>query len=200
MITRTMVAAAAFATLLSAAPLKAATPAQDVADIASTACFGLAAGKWTLPHPAKSEEFDAAVTAQGLQPNITAGMLKMLGPATALILRTGMARRTNGESHIVFAANGMVPGCRVILLGEPSGDAMAAVSAALTRAGPNRWTAFPDMDETRGIAEKRVFLRRDAKGAAYLLNLVRLTQPVGKIQLYATVVAVPAGVDLPKGF
>jgi hypothetical protein len=56
------------------------------------------------------------------------------------------------------------------------------------------------MTGTRGPVTKRVFLRRDESGRPYLLNLIGLNEPIGKVQLYTTVVAVPAGVALPKGF
>jgi hypothetical protein len=190
-------AAAAVATV--AAPAMAASAAEDVADISNRACLAIATGELSLPHPAKPE-FDKAAAAIGLKAGIDRKSLDMFGPATSMISRAAMAHRVNGESYVVLSTGGALPGCRVILLSEPSAGAMDAVAAALVRPVTGGWRAFPEMTGTRGPVTKRVFLRRDRSGRPYLLNLIGLNQPIGKVQLYTTVVAVPADVALPKGF
>ncbi len=184
--------------LAAATPAASPSPAEDVASISNAACLKRAAGEIAFPHPARPE-FDAAVAALGLKAGIDRAALDMFGPATNLIARAAMAHRVNGASYVVLASDGALPGCRTILLGDPSPGAVEAVAAALTKPGTGGWTAFPDMTATRGPATRRVFLRRE-KGKPYLLNLISLVQPVGKIQLYTTVVAVPPEVALPEGF
>jgi hypothetical protein len=186
------------AALAAAGPAAALTPAQDVANVSNIACLRRASGEIVFPHPAKPE-FDAAVAPLGLKAGIDRAALDMFGPGTNLIARTAMAHRKNGASYIVMASDGAMPGCRTILLGDPSPDDVEAVARALTKPGTGGWTAFPDLTATQGPVTKRVFLRRE-KGKAYLLNLIGLIEPIGKIQLYTTVVAVPPEVTLPKGF
>ena len=190
--------AVAVATPLGATPHRAASVAEDVAEISTNACFRVASGRFAIPHPA-SDEYSAAVRQLGLEPGIQRAALGMMGPAIALISRSAMAYRANGSSYIVFAVNGALPGCRVILLGQPPANAMDAIAAALTASAVG-WAAIPQMTETRGPATKRVFLRRDPAGRAYLLNLVALNDVPGNVRLYTTIVAVPAGVALPEGF
>jgi hypothetical protein len=181
------------------APAAAASPADDVAEISNSACLRIATGELIVPHPATSE-FEALAGRLGLKAGIDRKALDMLGPATSLVSRAAMAHRANGDSYIVLSTGGAMPGCRVILLSEPSAGAVDAVAAALVRPVGGGWTAFPAMTGTRGPVTKRVFLRRDRAGKPYLLNLVGLNEPVGKIQLYTNVVAVPANVTLPEGF
>jgi hypothetical protein len=182
----------------AATPAASPSPADDVAAISNTACLRRATGEIAFPHPAQPE-FDVAIAALGLKPGIDRAALDMLGPATHLILRAAMAHRVNGASYIVMASDGALPGCRTILLGDAPSGAAEAVAAALTRPGTGGWTAFPDMTASQGPVTKRVFLRRE-KGKPYLLNLIELIQPVGKIRLYTTVIAVPPEVTLPRGF
>jgi hypothetical protein len=185
--------------LCLSAPATAASPADDVAEISNSACLARAAGELVFPHPA-APEFEATMAKLGLEAGIDRGSLDMLGPATALVSRAAMGHRKNGAGYVVLASDGAMPGCRVILLAEPSAGAMDAVAAALTRPGSGGWTAFPEMTEARGPVIKRVFLRRGSAGAPYLLNLVGMVAPVGKVQLYTTVAAIPLGVALPEGF
>lgn len=192
------------ALLLALAPTAPVAPApaslaEDVAEVSNSACLKHAAGELVFPHPA-TPEFETAVAALRLKTGIDRRTFDMFGPATDFIARAAMAHRTDGVSSVVLAADGAMPGCRVILLGDPSADTADAVAAALVRSGSGGWRAFPEMTASRGPVTKRVFLRRDAKGKVYLLNLVVLTQPIGKIQLYTTTVAVPPGVTLPEGF
>ncbi|HEU0135392.1 MAG TPA: hypothetical protein VFR28_11265 [Allosphingosinicella sp.] len=190
---------AAFAAAAVGAPAMAASAAEDVADISNRACLAIATGRLSVPNPA-SAEFEKAAAGLGLKAGIDRKSLDMFGPATSMISRAAMAHRTNGDSYIVFTTGGALPGCRVILLSEPSAGAMNSVAEALVRPVTGGWRAFPEMTGTRGPVTKRVFLRRDESGRPYLLNLIGLNEPIGKVQLYTTVVAVPAGVALPKGF
>lgn len=186
------------AALAAATPAAPPSPAEDVASISNAACLKRAMGELVFPHPARPE-FETAVAALGLKAGIDRAALDMLGPATDLVARAAMAHRVNAGSYVVVASDGAMPGCRTILLGDPVPGMVEAVAAALTRRGSGGWTAFPEMTATRGPVTRRVFLRRE-KGRPYLLNLIELVQPIGKIRLYTTVVAVPPEVTLPEGF
>jgi hypothetical protein len=186
------------AALAAATPARAATIAQDVADVSTSACLKVASGELTLSSPATAA-YEAEVAKLGLSAGLERAALDMLGPGSALVSRTAMATRQNGSAYIILAANGPMPGCRVILAAEPDAAAMDAVAAALI-APDHGWKAVPGMTEMRGIATKRVFLRRDAAGKPYMLNLVGLKGVPGKVQLYTTTVAVPPGVAIPPGF
>jgi hypothetical protein len=190
---------AAAALAARGAPAAAASPAEDVAEISNRACLAIASGQLNVPHPA-STEFEKTASGLGLKAGIDRKSLDMFGPATSMISRAAMAHRVNGDSYVVLSTGGALPGCRVILLSEPSAEAMDAVAAALVHPATGGWRAFPEMTGTRGPVTRRVFLRRDSAGRPYLLNLIGLNEPIGKVQLYTTVVAVPAGVALPKGF
>ena len=180
-------------------PTPAASPAQDVAEVSNAVCLKWASGELALPDPAKPE-YPAALAGLGLKAGIDNSAMEMVVPGLGMISRAAMASRVNGASRVVMAVDGAMPGCRVILLGEPAPASVEEVAAALVRPGSGGWTAFPKMTETRGPVSRRVFLRRDSSGKPYLLNLIALVQPIGKIQLYTNIAAVPPNVTLPEGF
>ena len=190
-------AAAVFGALVPAVAWSA-TPAEDVAEISTTACYARASGSLTFSSPATTA-YEAEVGKLGLKAGIDQVALDMLGPATALVSRTAMAHRKNGGAVVIMAADGPMPGCRVILASEPDAKAADAVASALSDKGRG-WLAVPALTETRGVATRRVFLRRDGAGKPYMLNLISLAGVPGKVQLYTTTVAVPPDVTLPPGF
>ncbi|HEX8414457.1 MAG TPA: hypothetical protein VF637_11335 [Sphingomicrobium sp.] len=184
--------------LIAAAPPKPATAYEDVAEVSTSACFEIASGHLTLASPA-SDEYADQLAKKGLARGIDQTALDMLGPATALVSRSSMGQRKNGPAYIIIAANGPLPGCRVILAADPQPAAMDEVATALVKPALG-WKSVPELTETRGVATKRVFLRRDKVGKPYMLNLVGLAGVPGKVQLFTTTIAVPPNVSLPAGF
>jgi hypothetical protein len=56
------------------------------------------------------------------------------------------------------------------------------------------------MTALRGALERHAFVKRDAQGNPYLMNLMIIGDPSSKLRLITTTVRIPAGVTLPPGF
>lgn len=181
----------------------AATPAQDVADISTRVCYGLASGSVTLPSFKGSNDIaaeDKAITALGVRPGLDRETLAGLGQiGTAMVSQSTLAQRVNGTARIVVAIGGRMQGCRTILVADDQVGATVAVAAALEGRG---WKPVPSLTQTRSGLERRVFLRRDTEKKPYLLNLMTPTSsaPAGKLRLFTSVAAIPPGVQIPEGF
>lgn len=158
----------------------------------------MATGTLALASPA-ADEFARQLAPFGLTPGINQAIYDEMGPASALLNRSSMAHRRHGGATIVMSAAGPQPGCRMILVGEPDATLLDKVSAELIT-GTNGWRAVFSASEVRGSVTKRMFLRRTAAGKPMLLNLVGLSGLPGKVQLFTTIVEVPAGLTLPPGF
>lgn len=204
--TRSPIAMLLAASLAAPAVAQPAVPqdqqlAKAVADLSSVACYGIAAGTIVLPNdhsPDSLEQTIALVGKMGLSFGVNDRMLKALGPlGQTLVSRATMGSKALDRGDVVVTFGGPQPGCRVILLADTPVNVTDIVGVGLTNAG---WKAVPTMTTQRGMAERRVYLRRDAQGSAYLMNLWTIGDATSKLRLITTTVRIPAGVSLPAGF
>lgn len=203
---------ARFATLLAAvSSITAPTLAQKsapkdqrlaraVSDLSSNACYGIARGTTVLPNdqsPDALSQTMRAVEKMGLMFGINDRMLKELGTlGQTLVSRSTMGSKSLDHGDVVVTFGGPQPGCRVILLAEAPLDVTDAVNSNLASVG---WKAVPTMTAQRGTLERRAFVKRDAQGNPYLMNLMIIGDPNSKVRLVTTTVRIPAGVTLPPG-
>ena len=89
-----------------------------------------------------------------------------------------------------------MPGCRVMLAGDELPGTADAVGAALVAAG---WTALPEMTDTRGALERRLFVRFGPRDEPYIVNLMVVSDASARLRLFTTVAKVPPSVRLPAG-
>ncbi len=176
----------------------ATTPAQDVADVSTRVCYGLASGTLNLP-PVRVDTLAARATAlQALemQPGTPKDTFEALGSGGLEMIYGGdLASRDNGGARTVAVMQGGA--CRALLLADEDAEWADRVREALVAAG---WRAGPSATRGSAVAERRMFLRRDARGLPYLLNLQTLKIASGRLQLFTSVVAIPPNVQLPEGF
>ena len=85
----------------------------------------------------------------------------------------------------------------MILLTETPVNVTETLALALAGRG---WKAVPAMTAQRGPVERRAFVKRDAQGVPYLMNLMTVTIAASKINLFTTTVRIPPNVTLPAGF
>jgi hypothetical protein len=176
-----------------------ATPAQDVADVSSRVCYGLVSG--LLAMPAVTQNGGVAAEEAELKAfDLTYGLDKVaidgLGQGgTAMVSRSTMAQRVKGSARTVLTVG--PTGCRTLLVADPDPTITGQVSAALVASG---WRAGPPAGIVSPAVERRMFLRRDATNKPYLLNLQTLKIESGRLRLFTTVAAIPAGVQLPQGY
>jgi hypothetical protein len=73
-----------------------------------------------------------------------------------------------------------------------------AVAAHITAAG---WKPIPSMTAERAGVQRRAFLRRDAGGNPYLMNVMTVGTPFpgSRLRLFTTTVRIPPNVTLPEG-
>lgn len=200
------------ATLLAAASLTAPTLAQvstptdqqlvrAVTEFSSSACYGIAAGITVLPNDQSPDALSQtmhAVEKMGLTFGVNDKMLKELGTlGQTLVSRATMGSKSLDHGDVVVTFGGPQPGCRVILLAETPVNVMDTVSSNLASLG---WKAVPTMTAQRGALERHAFVKRDAQGNPYLMNLMIIGDPSSKLRLITTTVRIPAGVTLPPGF
>lgn len=162
---------------------------QAVADLSTAACYGI-----------QSDALDktmAAVKAMGLTYGVDNRILKDLGRAgTAMISRATIGSRSLPAGDMVVTFGGPQPVCRVILLTAPTPGLTDAVGARIVAQG---WKQAP-VTQASPAVERRAFVRRDAKGNPYLMNLIASADVTSRLRLFTTVVRIPPGVALPPGF
>jgi hypothetical protein len=175
--------------------------ARAVADLSANGCYGIAAGTTLLPSDRSPDilaQTMRVVEAMGLTFGINDRMFKALArPGQTLVASATMGSKALDGGDIVVSFGGRQPGCRVILLTDGPIAITDAVGAGVASAG---WKAVPAMTAQRGALERRAFVKRDARGAPYLMNLMTLSDPSSKLRVVTTTVRVPAGVTLPPGF
>lgn len=171
---------------------QARTVAEDVADVSTRVCYAMAAGK--LPQPANIEAEERLFLGLDLQQGLPNGALERMGEAGRMMIsRATLASRTNGKHHVVLAAGGAVPGCRVLLVGEGSLADAALVEATAAAIGSRAfgWLALPAFTETRSGLERRLFIRFDESKQPYILNLMVLKIAQEGLQLFTSVAKAP---------
>lgn len=173
---------------------------QAVADLSTAACYGIQSGAIALPADGAPDALDktmAAVKAMGLTYGVDNRILKDLGRAgTAMISRATIGSRSLPAGDMVVTFGGPQPVCRVILLTAPTPGLTDAVGARIVAQG---WKQAP-VTQASPAVERRAFVRRDAKGNPYLMNLIASADVTSRLRLFTTVVRIPPGVALPPGF
>lgn len=197
-----------FVVAISGTSLAEATPpsnedlARSIAELSGKACYGIASGAIRMPtidDPNTVDKSIKAVEGMGLIYGVNDRMMKGLGkPGISMISQSTMGSKSFEQGDVVLVVGGRQPGCRVILLSEPSVSVTEAVSAHLLQSG---WKAVPSMTGTRGAIERRAFVRRDRKGSPYLMNLMTIITPApdSKLRMFTTTIRIPDGVQLPAG-
>lgn len=182
----------------SAAP-SAPGLAEDLADVATRVCYKIVAGslRWD---PAKLDEERALFGSLGLKQGIPSGVIDSFGPGVAgTFNRAVLGSRSRGPSHVLLAAGGQVPGCRVTVAGAPGVVTTLDAIAALQDA-PHGWTPAPHLSRKAGPIERHSFVRRAGNGAVVLLDLLVALPQEGNFRMMAMVTPLPPGLKLPEGF
>ena len=196
--------------LFAAAPAQAEAQAvaaadRDVApivtDLSANGCYGIVSGTIALPRSPGPDGLDRTIRAvenMGLTFGVPGKVIDDLGSVgQTLLARATMGSKPSGAANIVVAFDGAQPGCRVMLVADAPTGASDAVGTGLTRAG---WKSVPQMDGQRGPVARRAFVKRDAAGNPYLMNMMTIADPPSKLRLVTTTIRIPPGVALPPGF
>lgn len=158
-------------------------------------CYRIVSGETTLG--TDLEQDNRVLEAAGLISGLQSETVDRIGrQGLAIIARSTIGQRSNGSDVIVVAVGGAIPGCRTILLSKDAESHGETAAAALTSAG---WRHITPAKPSDGNVERWIFLKRDAAGTPYLINMFVNGVPSGDIRLITTVNLVPAGVILPKG-
>jgi hypothetical protein len=178
--------------------LASATPATDsgaaLAETTLSGCYRLMAGEIKLGK-GLVEDNQVLVDA-GLVVGLQGTTVDALGrDATGLISQSFIGQRSSGDDVVLFAAGGQMPGCRTILLSkraETNGDNAAA---ALTAKG---WKEVSATQRAGSPMQRRMFLKADAGGQPYLINMFVGAIPGSDLRVMTTVNPVPPEVTLPE--
>jgi hypothetical protein len=186
--------AAATATVPAIAE-KASSPAANLVGVTLDACYPFATGDLKLGLSLADDEKKLA------DRNISTGLanrtMERVGrPNIDLIAQSLIGERVSGDTTVVLAVGGRMQGCRSILLAPAQADLAEDVAKNFTRLGWNEMDATnaPDAAVTR-----RMFVKLDAKGQPYLINMFSGTLPESDFRVMTTVNAIPENVQLPKG-
>lgn len=180
--------------LLFAALAEAPDSGAALAETTLNGCYRLMAGEIAL---GKGLALDNQVLVDaGLMVGLQSATVEALGrDATSLISQSFIGQRSSGDDVVLFAAGGQMPGCRTILLSkraETNGDNAAA---ALTAKGWKEVSAAPRAGSTM---QRRMFLKADAAGQPYLINMFVGSIPGSDLRVMTTVNPVPPEVTLPE--
>ena len=181
---------------LAALPLAAQDiPPSSGAIFAETtlrSCYRLMAGEIAL---GKSLTDDKQVLADaGLDEGLQNATLEALGrDAVGLIAQSYIGRRASGDDIVVFAAGGRMPGCRTILLSKDAATNGDGAAAALVAGG---WKEVSASQQTTAV-QRRMFLKADAAGQPWLINMFVGALPGSQLRILTTVNPVPPEVTLP---
>lgn len=193
----------AFLAILAAIPMQAGATfpgrsvSDDVADVATRVCLEIAVGRLRW-NPADLAAEAALFKTLRLKPGIPAGIINSFGRNTAATFnRSVLASRPSGASHVLLAAGGALPGCRVAVAGAPGAVTASAVTESLARQG---WRHVPELDTLRPPIERRSFVRRAADGSPFLLDVLTPIDQGGTFRLMTTISRPPAHLRLPEDF
>ncbi|HEX7853591.1 MAG TPA: hypothetical protein VF503_07840 [Sphingobium sp.] len=197
-----LVVATSSASLAITTPVPNDDLARSIADFSGTGCYGIVSGAIAMPtidDPNSVDKSIKTLEGMGLRYGVNDNMMKGLGrPGMSMISRSTMGSKSFPNGDVLLVVGGPQPGCRVILLSEPSVNVTEGISERLVR---SNWKAVPSMTGARGPIERRAFVRRDSNGNPYLMNLMTITAPVpdSKLRVFTTTVRIPNGVQLPEG-
>lgn len=183
---------------LAAQPLAAQEAAPDsgaaFAETILRGCYRLMAGEITLGR--NLTEDNKVLTDAGLDVGLQNATMEALGrDALGLISNSVIGQRASGADVVVFAAGGRMPGCRTILLSPDAATNGNAAAAALVAAG---WKEVSASQQTTAV-QRRIFLKADAGGQPWLINMFVGALPGSQLRVLTTVNPVPPEVALPEG-
>ncbi len=187
--------------LIAAKPMRSSL-AMDVADITERACFASVSGSISFNRTPKADLKAEAklMESLGLVSGLNNKTLTLLGAGGGGLIDSAIiAERANGEARIVLAIGGRVPGCRTILATKDAGKAETELTSLL-QTNAYGWKSLPSKNATRGNVRKLSFIRRDASGKPYLLNMLIPSATNTDVKLLTTVHTIPPKVTLPAGF
>ena len=183
---------------LAIAPLAAQTPAPSsgaiLAETTLRGCYRLMAGEIALGRGLTED--NQALTDAGLDVGLQNATMEALGrDALGLVSQSYIGQRASGEDVVLFAAGGRMPGCRTILLSPDAATNGDAAAAALVAAG---WGEVSASQQTTAV-QRRIFLKADASGQPWLINMFVGALPGSQLRVLTTVNPVPPEVTQPKG-
>jgi hypothetical protein len=115
-----------------------------------------------------------------------------------LLARSTIAERLNGNSAVIVAVDDS--SCRVMLVSASDQQAgKTQFLDALVKPGSG-WVNVPALTGSKSGVERRAYLKRDAGGQPYLLNVMTPDVTVADLRFWTTLVRIPPNVSLPEGF
>jgi len=173
-----------------------ASPAADFVDVTMALCYGVATGVVKFDG---SLEGDAKVlTDRKVASGLRQGTMERLGrQGLGFVSQSIIGERVSGEDAIVLAVGGKMEGCRTMLLSKTVDGHETKVAKILVAAG---WKEAPANDAHAAAVNRRMFIRRDAKGQPFLVNMFTGALAQSEFRVMTTVNAIPPGVELPQGF
>lgn len=192
---RSAVAASlALTTLPLAAQDAPQTSGAVLAETTLRGCYRLMAGEIALGRDLTED--NKVLTDAGLDIGLRKETMEALGrDALGLISNSVIGQRASGADVVVFAAGGRMPGCRTILLSQDAGTNGDAAAAALVAAG---WGEVSASRQTTAV-QRRIFLKADAGGQPWLINMFVGSLPGSQLRMLTTVNPVPPEVTQPPG-
>jgi hypothetical protein len=189
----------AFLLALATAPLAAQTPTPAptsgaiLAETTLRGCYRLMAGEIALGRGLTED--NQVLTDAGLEVGLKNATLDALGrDSMSLISQSFIGQRVSGEDVILFAAGGRMPGCRTILLSQDAATNGDGAAAVLIAAG---WGEVTASQQTTAV-QRRMFLKADAAGQPWLINMFVGSLPGSQLRVLTTVNPVPPEVKLPN--
>lgn len=135
------------------------------------------------------------MTDAGLDVGLQKTTVDALGrDALGLISQSVIGQRASGADVVLFAAGGRMPGCRTILLSQDAATNGDTAAAALVAAG---WGEVTASQQTAAV-QRRIFLKADAAGQPWLINMFVGSLPGSQLRVLTTVNPVPPEVTQPK--
>ena len=173
-----------------------ASPAAELVDVTMGVCYGLATGEVKLG--GSLDDDTKALKSKNVAFGLRQATMDRLGrQSLGLVSRSLIGERISGEASVILAVGGAMPGCRSILLSKTVDGQDISVAKLFVDAG---WKEAPATNAPGAALNRRIFVRRDAKGQPYLVNMFTSSSPQSDVRIITTVNAIPPGVQLPEGF
>ena len=170
---------------------------QAAADTATRACVGILSQDVAFPEAVDDQQ--KLLASYGLSAGLPQAALDETGQFRALFNRATLAHRAVASDAFAFALGGAQPTCRLVLYRIADRASTKAVLATALASPAMGWKEAPTQ-QASAAAERRMFIKRSAGGKPMLLNMISGIGAAESQPIIVTVVALPAGIQLPKGF